>query len=81
MEGGCGGGGVVVVMGPLPRQGSTVDLRKGERITGSEILGPSQKGRWQILQETAGGRAPNRGLYSLQLRNKTESLVSAEAFP
>lgn len=45
MEGGCGGGGVVVVMGPLSRQGSTVDLRKGERITGSEVLGPSQKGR------------------------------------
>lgn len=27
-----------MVMGPLPRQDSTVDLRKGGRISGSEVL-------------------------------------------
>lgn len=70
-------------MGPLPRQDITADLRKGERTSGSEVLGafPEGGGDRFFRKQAVGGRAPNRGLYSLQLRNKTESLVSAESFP
>lgn len=38
MEGGCGGGGMVVVMGPLSRQGSTVDLRKDHWVRSSRAF-------------------------------------------
>lgn len=38
------GGWGVVVMGPLPRQDSMVYLRKGGRISGSEVLGAFPEG-------------------------------------
>lgn len=72
--------------GPFPGQDSNAGPRKGERTSGSEVLGAFPEG--EVTESSGnsqskgeGGAHSNRGLYSLQIRNKTESLVSTGSFP
>lgn len=70
----------------LPGLDSSAGPRKGERTSGSEVLEVFPEGEvtdssGNSQSKGEGAHTPNRGLYSPQLRNKTESLVSTESFP